>query len=124
MAQQYAQFEEEFRDGSQPHASYQENYVDLPSVSPITPVPQPRPSFVNMPAQKLLSPAQYSGQAAPGTGARVFLAIVSMLFVAGMFMVALVMSSLHDPVNNVASVLAILFAFVFAVLAVIINLIV
>jgi magnesium-transporting ATPase (P-type) len=119
MSQQYAQFEEEFRDGPQPHASYEEGYSEPPSFS----YPA-RQSSRDMPDQKRQAPAQNTGQAASGIGARVFLAIVSMLFVCGMFLIALVMSSLHNPVNNVSSVLAILFAFVFAILAVLINLII
>jgi hypothetical protein len=59
-------------------------------------VPPPGLSSLNMSAHSLQAPAQNTGQVAPGIGARVFLAIVSMIFVIGMFLVALVMSSLHD----------------------------
>src|SRR5579859_5523817 len=33
MSQQHAQFEEEFRDGPQPHSSYQDGYAEQPSAA-------------------------------------------------------------------------------------------
>ena len=130
MSQQHAQFEEEFRDGPQPHNSHHENYVEQPSATYPAPTPPlraygPQPQApMNAQMPMLLTPVQNVKPASTGIGARVFLAIVSMIFVFSMFMVALAMSSVNSPVNNIASVLAIIFAFVFAVMVLLINLII
>jgi hypothetical protein len=128
MSQQHAQFEEEFRDGPQPHISYHDNYIDQPSASYPTPAPpvQGYPSqtqtHVPLQAPMLLTPVQPIKQTGSGIGARVFLAIVSMLFVFGMFVVALAMSTVR-VVGSVFA-LAVIFAFVFALIVFLINLVV
>jgi len=125
MSQQHAQFEEEFRDGARVYAPHQGSYEETPSVSYTVPVPPPvQQPYMSMPGQKLQAPVQNTRQAGSGIGARVFLAIVSMILVMAMFLVALVISRLYDPVNNITGVLSVLFAFVFAVIVIIINLIV
>lgn len=129
MSQQHAQFEEEFRDGPQPHISYHENYIDQPSAPYTTPVPPAQrypsqtPNHVPLQTPVLLTPVQpMNKQAGTGIGARVFLAIVSMLFVFGMFVVALAMSTVR--VAGSVFALAVIFAFVFALIVFLINLVV
>ncbi|HVU69477.1 MAG TPA: hypothetical protein VHD63_20250 [Ktedonobacteraceae bacterium] len=125
MSQQHAQFEEEFRDGPQPHMTYQEHH-DAPSVTytaPVPPVPPPL-SYMGVPAQKLQAPVQQNKQGGTGIGVRVVLAIFSLFFVFTMFIVSLVIASNNNPVQSVLGVLAILFALGFAVVVLLINLIV
>jgi len=130
MAQQHAQFEEEFRDGPQPHDSYQDNYVEQPSATYTTPVPPqrayvpPQQAHGNIQGRLPLVPVQQTRPAGTGIGARVTLAIFSMIFMFGMFMVALAASAAFDSVRNVSAVLAVIFAFVFALVVLLINLIV
>lgn len=121
MSQQHAQFEEEFRDGPQPHVSYQENYVEPQPVTYSMPVPPPQ-MYVNMSGQKLLVPVQQIQQPGNNTGARLALAIVSMIFVFIMFLVAVAMSSIdYGPVPVVAFVFALIFAAVVVILNLIFN---
>lgn len=130
MSQQHAQFEEKFRDDPQPHNAYQDNYVEQPSATypaPTPPLraygPQPQPQqHMNTQIPMLLTPVQNVKPAGTGIGARVFLAIVSMIFVFGMFMVALAMGASTQDGSLFA--LAVIFAFVFALVAFLINLIV
>jgi hypothetical protein len=132
MSQQHAHFEEEFRDGPQPHNAYQDTYVEQPSATypaptpPLrayAPQPQPQPQqHMNAQIPMLLTPVQNVKPAGTGIGARVFLAIVSMIFVFGMFMVALAMGAGTQDRSLFA--LAVIFAFVFALVAFLINLIV
>ena len=120
MSQQHAQFEGEFRDGPQPAPSYQEGYSGPQPVSYTVNVP-PVQTYVNMPGQKLLAFDPQSGRA-PGPGARLALAIVSLVFTFIMFIVALVIigtSNFYTPLSP----LAILFALIFAAIVLIINLI-
>lgn len=116
MSQQ--QFEEEFRDGP---PSYQGGYTG-PQPQPISytvNVPPPQ-SYASMSGQKLLIQDLNPGRG-PGSGQRLALAIVSLIFVFIIFIIAVaVAGSAHAyPVAGVA----IIFALVFAIFAVIINLI-
>jgi hypothetical protein len=118
MSQQHAQFEGEFRDGPQPTPSYQEGYSGPQPVSYTVNVP---PVQTYVPGQKLLAYDLQSGRA-PGPGARLALAIVSLVFTFIMFIVALVIigtSNFYTPLSP----LAILFALIFAAIVLIINLI-
>lgn len=120
MSQQHAQFEEQFRDGPEPVPSYQEGYTSPQPVSYTVNVPPPAQAYVNVPGQKLLTQDLYGR--APSTGARLALAIVSLVFTFIMFMVALgviAASNFYSPLSP----LAILFALIFAVMVIIINLI-
>jgi hypothetical protein len=121
MSQQHAQFEEEFRDSSQPSNAYQDKYVEPPSVTYATPIP-PQQSYVHMPAQKLQVPPQPIRQAGTGIGARVVLAIFSMIFIFGMFIVTLVVGGSGS--DSALFALSVIFAFVFALVILLINLIV
>jgi len=122
MSQQHAQFEEEFHDGPPPSNAYQNNYVEPPSVSYTTPIPQ-QPSYVNMPAQKLQVHPQSIRQAGTGIGARVVLAIFSMIFIFVMFVVALAIGGGGEQ-ESALFALSVIFAFAFALVVLIINLIV
>ena len=122
MSQQHAQFEEEFRDGPQPHVTYQEHH-ETPSVTYTAPVPPPL-SYMGVPAQKLQAPVQQNKQGGTGIGVRVVLAIFSLFFVFTMFIVSLAIASENNPVHSALGVLAILFALGFAVVVLLINLMV
>lgn len=128
MSQQHAQFEEEFRAGPQPHSSYQDGYAEQPLAAYTTPIPPlrtyaPQPqAHAPVQAPVLLAPAQNTRQAGTGVGARVFLAIVSMFFIFGMFVVTLATS--RDGQTNAVFALAVIFAFVFTLVVFLINLIV
>lgn len=115
MSQQHAQFEEEFRDGP---PSYQSGYTGPQPVSYTVNVP-PLQSYTNLPGQKLLVPDLNTGRA-PSPGQRLALAIVSLVFVFVIFMIAVGVSAATSyPVAGVA----IIFALVFTVFTIIINLI-
>lgn len=121
MSQQHAQFEEQFRDGPQPAPSYQDGYTSPQPVSYTVNVPPPMQAYVNVPGQKLLTYDLQSGRT-PGVGARLALAIVSLVFTFIMFIVALGVSAASRfdfPISPVA----IFFALIFAVIVIIINLI-
>jgi hypothetical protein len=124
MSQQHAQFEEEFRDGPQPHIAYQETSIEPPSVSYTTPALPPMQLHVNIPAQKLQAPVSNSmRQAGSGTGSRVVLAIFSMLFILILFIIAIVSNTSYYPPPNawLALVLALIFAGVALWINVIVN---
>ena len=121
MSQQHAQFEEQFRDGPQPAPSYQDGYASPQPVSYTVNVPPPVQAYVSVPGQKLLAPDLYSGRA-PGPGARLALAIVSLIFTFIMFIVALAISAASNFYTPLSPV-AIFFALIFAVMVIIINLI-
>lgn len=118
MSQQHAQFEEQFRDGPQPAPVYQDGYTGPQPVSYTVNVP---PVQTYVPGQKLLAYDLQSGRA-PGPGARLALAIISLIFTFIMFVTALgisAASSFDFPLSPVA----IFFALLFAVMVIIINLI-
>jgi hypothetical protein len=121
MSQQHAQFEEEFHDGPSLSNAYQNNYVEPPSATYTTPI-LPQQLYVNMPAQKLQVHPQSVRRAGTGIGARVVLAIFSMIFIFGMFIVALIIGGSGSESTLFA--LSVAFAFVFALVALLINLIV
>lgn len=119
MSQQHAQFEE-FRDGPQPTSTYQDGYSGPQPVSYTVNVP-PAPSYMAMPAQKLVMP-DMQGRG-PSAGQRLALAIVSLVFVFITFIVTLgIVAANRDGSWPVAS-LAVFFALVFAVVALVLNLI-
>lgn len=115
MSQQHAQFEEEFRDGP---PSYQGGYTGPQPVSYTANVP-PVQSYASMPGQKLLVQDLNAGRA-PSAGQRLALAIVSLVFVFIIFMITIAVAAANSyPV----AALAVLFALVFTVFALVINLI-
>jgi hypothetical protein len=122
MSQQHAQFEEEFHDGPSLSNAYQNNYVEPPSATYTTPI-LPQQLYVNMPAQKLQVHPQSVRQAGTGIGARVVLAIFSMIFIFGMFVVALAIGGGGGQESTLFA-LSVIFAFVFAFVVLLINLIV
>lgn len=134
MSQQQSQFEEEFRDGPPPAAAYQAGYTGpqpAPSYQPAYTGPQPvaytanippSQAYINLPGQKLLVHDLNAGRA-PGTGQRLALAILSLIFTFIMFLVALAIaaSSYYNPFPIIP--LAVFFALIFAVLVIVINVI-
>lgn len=120
MSQQHSQFEEQFRDGPQPAPSYQEGYTGPQPVSYTVNVPPPGQTYV--PGQKLLAYELRSG-GTPGIGARLALAIVSLVFTFLMFMVTLIVVAVtrFDPFPTAP--LAISFSLIFAAMIIILNLI-
>jgi hypothetical protein len=121
MSQQHAQFEEQFRDGPQPAPSYQEGYTGPQPTSYTVNVP-PVQTYVNVPGQKLLAYELQSGRT-PGVGARLALAIVSLVFTFLMFMVTLiVVAATRFDLFPIAP-LAVSFSLIFAIMVIIINLI-
>lgn len=120
MSQQHAQFEEQFRDGPQPAPSYQEGYSSPQPVSYTVNVPPPGQAYV--PGQKLLAYDLQIGRA-PGVGARLALAIVSLVFTFLMFMVTLITVAASRFDLFPTAPLAVSFALIFAVMVIIINLI-
>ena len=129
MSQQHAQFEEEFRDGPQsyqpgytgpqPSADYHSGY-NAPQPSTYTASVPPAQSYVNVPGQKLLAYDMSSGRA-PGVGARLALAIVSLVltFVTFIVTLAIVAASRFDFFPVIP--LAVFFALIFAGVVLIIN---
>ena len=120
MSQQ-AQFEEEFRDGP-PLSSYQGGYTGPQPVAYTPPVLPPSQSYAHMPGQKLQVHDMRNGQA-PSVGARLALAIVSMIFVFVMYMITLVFEgSVHYWDNSfMLSSLAVFFALLFTGVVVLLN---
>lgn len=128
MSQQHLQFEEEFRDGPPPTASYQAGYTAPQPASGYTP-PQPvaynvppSQSYVNVPGQKLLV-HDLNASRTPGVGARLALSILSLIFTFVMFIVALgiVAGSRFNPFPVIP--LAVFFALIFAGVVIILNVI-
>lgn len=121
MSQQHAQFEEEFRDGPQPHVSYQDNYSEPQPVAYSVPVPPPQ-MYVNMSGQKLLVPVQQIQRSGNNVGARLALAIVSIVFVFIMFVIAVATSGMdYSPVAATAFIFALIFAVVVVILNIVFN---
>jgi hypothetical protein len=123
MSQQHTQFEEKFRDGPQPTPSYEGGYSGPQPVSYTAPVPPPLQSYGHVPGQKLLIQDVHSGKA-PSPGQRLALAIVSLGFVFLLFIVTIGIAAAAPqayffPVIPIAFV----FSLVFAVVALILNLI-
>lgn len=121
MSQQHAQFEEEFRDGPPPSVSYESGYTGPQPVSYTTSAPPPVQSYVLAPGQKLL--VQEPHERPNSTGARLALAIVSLIFLFITYMIALAVTiaERHEP--STATSLSIFFALIFSVVTIIINII-
>jgi hypothetical protein len=117
MSQQHAQYEEEFRDGPMPEVPYQAGYTGPHPVSYTVNVP-PLPSYMSMPAQKLVAPGPRS-EGKAGVVARLLLAIVSIIFVFIMFLIAIALHGRDGFASNDPVVY--LFALIFAVVVVSIN---
>ncbi|HET8843224.1 MAG TPA: hypothetical protein VFN35_17310 [Ktedonobacteraceae bacterium] len=109
---QNAQFEEEFRDGPQA-TSYQTGYTQAPPAGTY---------MANVPGQKLVIGTQPSSQSATA-GARLALAIVSLIFVFVMFMAAIFISALAYYRYDSFSGIIVFLSLVFAAVAVLVNLI-
>lgn len=119
MSQQHAQFEE-FHDGPQPTSTYQEGYTSPQPVSYTVNVP-PVPTYVAMPAQKLVMPTMQNR--GPSAGQRLALAIVSLVFVGLAFLIALGISAANWGESFYIVPVSVFFALVFAIFALILNLI-
>lgn len=105
------QFEEEFRDGPRPTSSYQAGYTNPHSYS------------VNVSGQPLLRNAQPSGQD-NSIGARLALAIISLVLVFGMFLAAIFIAFFsYYRLSTFFSMIAIFIALVFSGVVLLINLI-
>ena len=125
MSQQHTHFEEEFRDGPQPTPSYEGGYSGPQSISYTASVPPPLQSYVNVPGQKLLAYDVHGGKP-PSAGQRLALAIVSLVFVFVMFMVALAItigSRAYAGSTGPVVPITIVFALIFAAVALIFNVI-
>lgn len=120
MSQQHAQFEE-FHDGPQPTSTYQDGYTGPQPVSYTVNVP-PVPTYMAMPAQKLVMPDVQGGRA-PGPGQRLALAILSLIFVGLAFLIALGIAAANWGNPYPIMPVAIFFALVFAIFALALNLI-
>lgn len=114
MSQQHAQFEEEFRDGPPPTASYQSGYTGSQLV-----VGQ---SHMSVPGQKLLAYDLHTGRA-PSAGQRLALAIVSLVFVFIMFLIALITIAVTAPNPLPYVPFVIFFVVIFAMMVIILNVI-
>lgn len=123
MPQQHVQFEEEFRNGPQPHVSYQ----DAPSASYTAPVPPSMQSYASRPDQPPLAHSQNAAEPrSGGYGARATLAIFSLFFIFAMFIVAQIMANMETNPGPFQSTpdTPYVFAGIFAVIVLLINLIV
>lgn len=121
MSQQHSQFfEEEFRDGPPSPASYQDSYASPPPAPYTVNVSPQGQSYATVPGQKLFVHDLNSGQT-NSTGARLALAIVSLVFVFIIYVIALFVY-ISIP-SSVGSGMAVLFALAFSLMTLLINLI-
>lgn len=110
---QNAQFEEEFRDGPSPAPTYQAGYTS----------PQPASYSLNVPGQKLLVNSK-TPAATGNVGARLALAIVSLIFVLIMFLATAAVAAMsYEGGYSGLVVLMVFLSLALAVVALLINLI-